>query len=197
MNYNDKIIEIAIQNNNVFKTKMIVEAGIRKERIKEAVEAELIKKIDHGYYVLANAHIDSFYRIQQRHSKGIFSYGTAAYLLEIVGKRPKSIDYTVPRGYNTSRFNMEPTLKYHYVLDSLFDIGVTEIVSPEGELVRVYDKERTICDFIRHRNRMDTKLYCDVLNSYFKGNDINVKKLIRYGKIFRVTKELELYMDVL
>lgn len=197
MNYNDKIIEIAIQNNNVFKTKMIVDAGIRKERIKEALEAGLIQKVDHGYYALANVHIDLFYRIQQRHSKGIFSYGTAAYLLGMIRKCPKTIDYTVPRGYNTSRFNLEPTLKYHYVLDSLFDIGLTEIVSPEGELVRVYDKERTICDFIRHRNRTDTKLYSDVLNSYFKGNDINVKRLIRYGEIFRVTKELELYMDVL
>ena len=197
MNDNEKIIEIAIQNNNVFKTKMIVDAGIRKERIKEALEEGVVKKIDRGYYALANVNIDSFYAMQQRYSKGVFSYGTAAYLLEMIRKCPKTIDYTVPRGYNTSRFNMESKLKYHYVLDSLFDIGVTEIVSPEGELVRVYDKERTICDFIRHRNRIDTKLYCDVLNSYFKGNDINVKRLIRYGKIFRVTKELELYMGVL
>lgn len=197
MNDNDQIIEIAIQNNNVFKTKMIVEAGIRKERIKEVLEEGQIKRIDHGYYALVDANIDSFYAIQQRHSKGVFSYGTAAYLLEMIRKCPKTIDYTVPRGYNTSRFNMEPKLKYHYVLDSLFDIGMTEIVSPEGELVRVYDKERTICDFIRHRNRMDAKLYSEVLNSYFKGNDINAKRLIRYGKIFHVSKELELYMDVL
>ena len=31
----NKIIELAIQNNNIFKTKMVVDAGIRKERIKE------------------------------------------------------------------------------------------------------------------------------------------------------------------
>jgi len=197
MSEKEKIIELAMQNNNVFKTKMIVEAGIRKERIKEVLEEGRIKRIAHGYYRLVNANIDSFYAIQQRHSKGVFSYGTAAYLLGMIGKCPKNIDYTVPRGYNTSRFKMDPAIKYHYVLDSLYDIGLTEVVSPEGELVHVYDKERTICDFIRHRNRIDPKLYCDVLNSYFKCNDINVKRLIRYGKIFRVTKELELYMDVL
>lgn len=197
MNDNEKIIEIAIQNNNMFKTKTIVEAGIRKERIKEVLEAGLIQRIDHGYYTLANATVDSFYKIQQRHSKGVFSYATAAYLLEMIRNCPKTIDYTVPRGYNTSRLKIEPAIKYHYVLDNLYDIGLTEVVSPEGELVQVYDKERTICDFIRHRNRIDSKLYSKVLNSYFKSSDINPKRLLRYGKIFHITKELQLYMDVL
>lgn len=197
MSEQEKIIQIARQNNNMFKTKMIVEAGIRKERIKEVLEAGIIQKIDHGYYTLANSTVDSFYKIQQRHSKGVFSYGTAAYLLEMIRKCPKTIDYTVPRGYNTSRIKIEPEIKCHYVLDSLYDIGLTEVVSPEGELVRVYDKERIICDFIRHRKRIDSKFYSEVLNSYFKSSDINPKRLARYGKIFHITKELQLYMDVL
>ena len=193
----DKIIQIAIQNNNVFKTKMIVDAGVRKERIKQILEAGLIKKIDRGYYALANVNIDSFYAIQQRHSKGVFSYGTAAYLMEMIRKCPKTIDYTVPRGYNTSRFNMEQNIKYHYVLDNLYDIGLTETVSPEGELVRVYDRERILCDFIRHRNRIEPNLYSEVLKSYFKSPEKNMKRLARYSQIFRVTKELELYVNVL
>lgn len=197
MNEQEKIIQIAIQNNNIFKTKTIVDAGIRKERIRELLETNQIKRITHGYYALENVNIDSFYALQQRHSKGIFSYGTSAYLLEMIRKCPKTLDYTVPRGYNTSRFKMEQEINYHYVLNSLYDIGLTEIVSPQGELVRVYDKERTICDFIRHRNRIDSKLYSEVLNSYFRSSDINVKRLTRYGKIFHVAKELELYMDVL
>lgn len=82
-------------------------------------------------------------------------------------------------------------------MEPLYDIGLIEIVSPEGELVRVYDKERTICDFIRHRNRIDSKLYSEVLNSYFRSHDIDARKLARYGRIFHVSKELEMYMKVL
>lgn len=193
----NKIIELAIQNNNIFKTKMVVDAGIRKERIREMLESGEIKKISHGYYSLKDSFVDQFYSLQQRHSTGIFSYGTAAYLCGIVKKAPKTIDYTVPRGYNTSKLNIDDKLKYHYVLEPLYDIGLVEIVSPEGELVRVYDKERTICDFIRHRNRMDSKLYSEVLNAYFRSKDMDVKKLLRYGKIFRISKELQMYMKVL
>ena len=193
----NKIIELAIQNNNIFKTKMVVEAGIRKERIKEMLDCGEIKRVAHGYYSLKDSFVDQFYSLQQRHSTGIFSYGTAAFLCGIIKKSPKTIDYTVPRGYNTSKLNIDDKLKYHYVLEPLYDIGLIEIVSPEGELVRVYDKERTICDFIRHRNRIDSKLYSEVLNAYFRSKDMDTKKLLRYGKIFRISKELQMYMEVL
>lgn len=61
-------------------------------------------------YALVNIDIDSFYAVQQRHSKGVFSYGTAAYLLEMIRKCPKTLDYMVPRGYNTSRFKIDQKL---------------------------------------------------------------------------------------
>lgn len=36
----EKITQIAIRNNNIFKTKMITAEGIRKEKIKELLEAQ-------------------------------------------------------------------------------------------------------------------------------------------------------------
>ena len=44
----EKIIEIANQNSNVFKTKMIVNAGIRKEKIKKMLESGIVERIGHG-----------------------------------------------------------------------------------------------------------------------------------------------------
>lgn len=84
MNDHEKIIEITIQNNNVLKTKMVVDAGIRKEKLKELLELGRIERIAHGYYSLKDVTVDRFYSLQKRHSKGIFSYGTAAYLVGII-----------------------------------------------------------------------------------------------------------------
>ena len=197
MNDYEKIIEIAIQNNNIFKTKMVVDAGIRKERIRELLEQGTINRIGHGFYSLAEYDVDRYYELQQRCPKAIFSYGTAAYFWELSVKEPTILDCTVPRGYNTSKLNTNAKVHYHYVLQDFFDIGLTEIQSPDGKIVQVYDKERTICDFIRHRKRVDSQLYSNVLNIYFKSREKDLKKLAKYGRIFHIAKELNLYMEVL
>ena len=49
----EKIEEIARKNNNVFKTQMVIEAGIRKEKIREMLESGLIEKLGHGLYSLS------------------------------------------------------------------------------------------------------------------------------------------------
>jgi len=37
-------------------------------------------------------------------------------------------------------------------------MGVTELKTTHGRLIKVYDKERTICDIIWSRNNMDTAI---------------------------------------
>lgn len=198
MNDHDKIIEIAKQHHNLFRTKMIVDAGIRKERLRELLELGTIKKLGHGYYALAETNsVDSYYLFQQHCKKGIYSYATAAYLWQLIDSRPLHMDCTVPRGYNTSYIRSEKDVRYHYVVEDFYSVGQTTFQLSENESIMIYDKERTICDYIRHRNRIVPKEYSMVLNRYFKSRDMDVRKLAKYGRIFRISKELEMYMNVL
>ena len=193
----EKIIEIAKSNQNIFKTKMIVDAGIRKERIRELLEYGEIKRIGHGFYVLVGEKIDSYYELQQRIPKAVFSYETAAYLLGMTSKNPQIINCTVPRGHNTSKLKMRQNIKFHYVLQDLYEIGLMKVMSPQGNEIEIYDRERTICDFIRHRNRMNPQVYSEVLNTYFKSEEKDIRKLAKFGKQFRISQEIALYIDVL
>ena len=83
------------------------------------------------------------------------------------------------------------------MLQELYEIGLMKMSSPEGNDITVYDRERTICDFIRHRNRISPELYSEVLNSYFKSKEKDIRKLAKYGKQFHVSQEIALYIDVL
>ena len=137
MTDHEKIIEIAKQHNNVFKTKMIVNAGIRKEKIKEMLENGKIERIGHGFYSLSSEDIDEYYEFQQRCPKGVFSYGTSAYFWNLSERVPNVLSCTVPRGYNTSRLKISTKVKYHYVPMKVYNIGITEIVSPQGATIQV------------------------------------------------------------
>ena len=140
----ERITQIAIQNNNIFKTKMITEEGIRKEKIKELLDAGVIERIGYGIYVLGREDIDEYYEFQQKCPKGVFSYGTSAYFWNLSDRVPNVLSCTVPRGYNTSRLKIETKVKYHYVPKELYHIGITETISPQGSRVVLYDRERTI-----------------------------------------------------
>lgn len=193
----EKIDEMARKNNNVFKTQMVIEAGIRKEKIREMLERGLIEKLGHGLYSLSREDVDEYFEFQQKCPKGVFSYGTSAYFWNLSDRVPNVLSCTVPRGYNTSRLKIDTKVKYHYLPQDLYDIGIVEIISPQGAMVRVYDRERTICDLIRDRKKVDTQLYSNALNVYFKSREKNIRKLMKYGKAFRITEELEKYMEVL
>ena len=197
MNDFEKILEIAEANQGILKTEMVVAAGIRKERLKDLLDQGEIKRIGRGFYKVAGAKNDSFYEIQKRVPKTIFSYETAAYLWGMTDQVGESYNCTVPRGYNTSKLKLNHQMKYHYVLQELYEIGLTTKESPDGNEILLYDRERTICDFIRHRNRMNPQVYSEVLNYYFKSNEKDIRKLAKYGKLFHVSQEIELYIDVL
>lgn len=197
MNDYEKILQIAKKNNDIFKTKMIVDAGIRKEKIRELLAEGKIKRIGHGYYTISNGYTDKYYEIQQRCPKAIFSFETAAYLWNLTNTEPKVLDCTVPRGYNTSRLNIGNNIQFHYVLQDYYGIGLLEESSPQSSLIRLYDRERTICDLIRHRKQIQPAVYSHMINQYFQSCEKDIQKLAKYSRIFHVVKELEMYMEVL
>lgn len=193
----ERIVQIAIQNNNVFKTKMITAEGIRKEKIKKLLEAGVIERIGYGIYALGKEDIDEYYEFQQKCPKGVFSYGTSAYFWDLSDRVPNVLSCTVPRGYNTSRLKIDTKVRYHYIPKELYHIGITKTISPQGADVILYDRERTICDLVRDRKKVDMQLFSTALNQYFRSRERNMRKLVKYGKAFRITEELEKYMEVL
>jgi hypothetical protein len=82
------------------------------------------------------------------------------------------------------------------VKKELWELGITSIQSPMGATVRVYDKERCICDLIRDKKYMDMQLYTQAIKEYFKAGS-NMRKILKYGKQFGVEEKLRTYIEVL
>ena len=79
----------------------------------------------------------------------------------------------------------------------LHEVGVTQITTIFGNGVEVYDLERTICDCLRSRNKMDIAVVTDAVKRYVKRKEKNLNTLMRMAKTFGVTKPLRSYMEVL
>ena len=75
---------------------------------------------------------------------------------------------TVKVGDNVGRVkSVRDSIIFKYVKKDYYDIGKITINGPFGREISVYDKERTILDIIKDKDRIDTQAFSEVIKSYF------------------------------
>lgn len=77
-----------------------------------------------------------------------------------------------------------------------YELRITRTGSFQGGTVRLYDRERCICDLVRGKDQMEKQLYSQALNEYFKVKP-NSRKLFKYSKVFGIEDEIRTYMEIL
>lgn len=50
--------------------------------------------------------------------------------------------------------------------------------------------ERTICDVVRSKNRMDIQIFSDALKRYARRKDKNLSILMRYAQKFKIEHKI-------
>ena len=80
---------------------------------------------------------------------------------------------------------------------ALYSLGETTLKLEDGTNIKIYDLERTICDIIRDRNKIDPQIFNTAMKEYFKSNKRNLNLLYKYAKKLKIDKILKKYMEVL
>lgn len=191
------INEIAKENNGIIKTSQVEALGISRPMIKKYMDMGKLDQICKGLYVLNGELSDEYALLQARSKNAVFSYGTALFLWGLSDRVPHVYDISIPWGTNISLLKRDnPNLRCHYVQRDVYDLGITETQSPQGATVKVYDRERCICDIICDKPQMDVQIYSQAIKDYFKTNPNN-RKLLKYGKSFGIEDKIRTYMEVL
>lgn len=192
-----RISELAAANNGIIRTAQVEDLGISRPMLRKYTDAGKLEQIRKGLYVLTDRIPDEYALLQKQCGDAVFSYGTALYLWELSDRVPHMYDITIPRGKNVTILKRNnPNLRCHYMLLELYEIGITQTRSPQGAEVKLYDRERCICDLIRDKEKMDMQLYTQAIKDYFKTKP-NHRKLLKYGKQFGIEEKIRTYMEVL
>jgi Predicted transcriptional regulator len=187
----NKIKKYIEENNGIIKTSDIVKQGYSKMYLKTLSSKNEIERISRGIYI-DNSTIEDEYYIMQSNTKIIYSHMTALYLHGIAEQVPGKFDITVPSSYNSKKIK---DCNIFYASNEVIDIGITEIESPYGNLVKLYSIERCICDIIRSKNRMDSEQVKKCVKEYIKQNKDNHIKLIDCAKKLKVYNKIISYME--
>jgi predicted transcriptional regulator of viral defense system len=171
-------------------------AGVSNEQLRLLANAGALERVAHGVYISPSAFLDRMYVAQLRRSKIIYSHETALFLHSLTDRDPVSYTVTVPTGYSATRLRGDG-MNVFTVKRKLHEIGVVETETMFGNMVTAYGLERTICDCIRSRNKMDLSIVTDAMKRYAKRSDKNLNRLMEMAETFRVSKPLRSYMEVL
>ena len=197
MENKDKIIQMAKEHDGFIRTSQIKRENIRSEVIKMMVNEGKLEKVAHGLYSLPNTFVDEFYLLQQKCSKGIFSYGTALYFLGLSNRAPNLIHITVYSGYNVGHITKtNKKIKFHYVKPVILELGKIKVQSPQGKPIYIYNAERTLCDIIKDKKYMDMQLFSDAIKLYFDWKEKNVRQLFKYARILGIEDKVHTYTEV-
>lgn len=195
MKINQTIYE-KIKNNNVITTSEVILLGYSKQLLTKYVKEGLLVRCRHGVYTLPNVVHDDMYTLMMRSDKIIFSHDTALFLNGLSERTPFTHTITIPSNKALPN-SLKNECKCFYIKPELYDIGIIEKTTTFGNKVRCYNMERTICDFLRCRNRCDEETVISAIKNYalYDKKDLNI--LSKYAKKFKVSKELKKYLEVL
>ena len=190
----DMILQLAKENNGTVTSAMVTEAGISRASLKYLTDKGRLERTGRGVYVLPNIFEDEIFTLQSRFKRGVFSCETALFLWDLTDRTPNHYSMTFPYSYNPSGAKAQ-NIKCTVSVAELFEIGI--IKTPGQNLVRVYNRERTLCDVLKKGSKIDVQITTEAFKRYAKLPDKNIALLSEYSKIFKVSDKVRAYMEVL
>lgn len=192
----EEIIEMINRYAGYIQTSQVVEAGISKTYFKEVIEKEGLEKVANGIYVHPDTLVDSLYVDSLISNNIIYSHETALYLHGLMEKEPNTTEITVPRNYNANNFRKKG-YKIFTVSDELLKLGESNVKTNFGNEVKAYDIDRTICDIIKMKEKMDIQIFQTAIKEYMKNNTKNLNNLMIYAKKMNIEKKVRMYTEIL
>ena len=196
MNQYKQLDHLLESQNGLLRTEQAMSAGITKPVFYNYVHSKELERVAHGIYLSKDTWVDSMYLLHLRFSHAVFSHETALFFHDLTDREPLQYTVTVKTGYNPTNLKEEGVQVFTIKVE-LHEVGLTTLQTPFGHDVPVYDMERTICDLLRSRSRIEKQAIRDALRIYASRRNKNLRTLMRYAELFRVEKILRPYLEVL
>jgi len=180
----------------MFTAGQAVEAGLNRQQLSDFVKSGVLERANHGIYISPGGLDDALFWIQQRAKKIVYSHETALFLYRLTDRTPFQYSVTVPSSYKVSEA-IKKSCKVYYIKQDLIDLGKINKPSGMGHSVVTYNIERTLCDVIRSRNRIDSQIVIEAIKQYSQNRNKDLHRLYKYAGMFGIEKILQRYLEVL
>ena len=184
--------ELFSQHAYVMTTAELRAAKLYYADIQQLMADGLIEKVRRGYYHWIDEWAGSEVVIINRlFPDAVLCMETALFYYRYSDRNPTEWNIAIDKNVSRQRTKIEyPFIRAYRVESALLPIGEAkgEIDSIE---VRIYDRDRTICDVLRNMSKMDKEIFNKAIQNYVKDSKKNIPNLIQYAKELRVQKKVK------
>lgn len=189
--------ELFASSGPILKTKILNENKFCSREIAELVQHGLIQKIKPGYYVWSgNAdNLSDIETVAAVIPFGIICRHSAAQLHELTTVNPLAVSIAIPANRTRVVVPRHPPVELVPSSMATFGLGLTTLNVGHTN-VRVYDRERTVCDFFRKRYRLGEDMALEILQNYMIESR-NLQQLFEYAGKLRIKNVIKPYVEAL
>ncbi len=206
-----KIISFFKDHGGYARMKDLKTASFQTRDISRMVEENVIVKVKPGLYRLANVARIVLPAPKVNGSGSVISQGIIdvcraipdgviclVSALEFYGLttfNPSEIYVAIPNSSKMPKINYPP-VKVFYFRDRFYKQGI-ESINTGSTVVKVYNKEKTVCDMFRYRNKLGEDLALEGLRNYLSRKGADIGKIKEYASICRVKTVMMPYLKAL
>ena len=189
----DRLLE---EGNGYLQTADALRNGVSKQTLARYVLSHGMERVRHGVYAVEDAWQDAYYLLYLRNRRIVFSHESALYLHGMTDREPAITTVTVPEGYNSSHIAKQH-VKVIHVTSKWYDLGITMVRTGVEHKVPVYDRERTLCDIIRNKEKTEIQIFQTAVREYMDGKEKNLRNLMRYAMELGIEDKVRTYTEVM
>lgn len=189
MNGTEHYKRIFDQYGGMMRTKELQNENVFYRRLQRLIDEGHVEKVRYGYYQwIDEEDFSEAGTVIRLFPDAILCMDTALRYYKYSDRTPAQWHLTVSKDSGKSRFNIDyPFIKPYYVEPKILEIGLSN-GNMDGHEVRIYDKDRVICDCLRYRNKMDKEIFNRAIQSYIADPEKSIPKLLEYAEMLRVKK---------
>lgn len=193
---NNIILTEFIKQGGVLKTADLRAMGFTSRQIRTLVTNGHIIKIKHGFYEHTAYTPADEVVIARLFPRAIVFLESALMHYGYTDRIPLAWQIAVDRDSEKTQYKIDyPLIEPFYLEAGLLQIGLDSF-RVDGVDVAIYDRDRTICDILRHEAKLETEVFRSAVRRYVDDPRSNPRKLHEYAELLRVTKKVTSYLEV-
>jgi predicted transcriptional regulator of viral defense system len=173
-----------------------IRAGIHRSTLYRMLDTGLAERLSRGLYRLADAGPlgnPDLVTVAKRVPQGVICLISALTYHGLTTQIPHEVDVATPRNAEPPRLDYPPIRSYRFSGEA-FSAGI-ETPSIDGIPVRIYNREKTLADCFKYRNRIGLDTALEALRLYKESRRVRLDELLQYAKICRVAKVMRPYLE--
>lgn len=184
------------ENGGIIKTSQITELGVDYRRILAWVKDGTLERVKSGYYSFGFRERSEEDLILGLFPDGILCLDSALYYHHYIDQKPYQWHIAIDKNTSKSRFKMDyPVIQPYYTEPEVLKLGVTEIPFAGGTM-KIYNKQRMICDCLKFEEKLDRDVFKRALLSYIADNSKDIAELLTIARERKVLQKVQSTLGV-